>query len=53
MDNETGKNENRTESVTNSQTKQPWHSPAIEELDLAETQAGGFAAGDGGGLAIS
>jgi hypothetical protein len=48
MNNETEKNEIRTESVATSATKRPWHAPEIEEVDFAKTQASVGSGGDGG-----
>jgi len=48
MNNETEKNDSRTEPAANSQTKRLWQSPEIEEVDFGETQSGGsLGAGDG------
>ena len=47
MNNETEKNDSRTEPVANSPTKRPWHAPEMEEVDLAETQNDGGLNGDG------
>ena len=48
MNNETEKNDKRTEPVANNQTKRLWQSPEIEEVDFGETQSGGsLGASDG------
>ena len=47
MNNESEKNESRTESVATSPIKRSWHSPEIEEVDFAETQNGAIATSDG------
>jgi len=39
MNNEAEKNDNRTEPVATSASKQPWHAPEIEEVDFAETES--------------
>ena len=38
MNNETEKNDKRTEPAASTSTKRPWHAPEIEEVDFAETQ---------------
>lgn len=48
MNNETEKNDNRTEPVATSATKQPWHAPEIEEVDFAETEGSTGLGLDGG-----
>jgi hypothetical protein len=53
MNSETEKNASHPESVANNPAKQPWHAPEIEEVNFAETQNGGFATSDGGGLGRS
>jgi hypothetical protein len=51
MNSETEKNANRSESIEASLTKRPWHVPEIEEVDFAETEAGGaFVTGADGGF---
>jgi hypothetical protein len=47
MNNETEKNESRTEPVAIDPVKQPWHAPEIEEVDFAETQSHPGSSGDG------
>jgi hypothetical protein len=47
MNNETEKNDNRTEPLANSLAKRVWQSPEIEEVDFAETKASGVYHGSG------
>jgi hypothetical protein len=49
MNNETEKNDKRTETVANNQTKRLWQSPEIEEVDFAETEFNSTGSGTDGG----
>ena len=46
MNNETEKNDSRTEPIANSLIKRSWHAPEIEEVDFAETQVNVGSGGD-------
>jgi len=50
MNNETEKNDNRTEPAASVPTKRSWHAPEIEEVDVAETQSNIQQGLDGDGL---
>jgi hypothetical protein len=47
MNNETEKNDSRTEPIANSLIKRSWHAPEIEEVDFAKTQGASGSGTDG------